>query len=1290
MKKHKLSPRLVAGLLALVLVAAMLPACQREVNLPLALGWHRIPNLFINPGPAKVGRGYPTTTQGAGDLYVDDRLEVAGDFDLYAGMAVVLGADEKVYIDGDTTNQTQTDGALDIDVETTTDGVTGFNVAVTAADGMATGEDAFGGKITLTADDTNADLFGLLITGAASTNAGADSYEYLMSLVCAENTAGACEDGVLITAGATDTAMTDGVDVSDGEIEYGVNIGPNPILGSNADRLFLGLTDHNLTLTGDAAAAVTFIGADNEGAADTVFDTTGAGTVSVGSVDVLAVELIADTDVQIQGGASGNVDLSFHDYADSTNDDQSHGTVRVNCSNAATGAEECEMSLLTVTAGGVPATQVNLDASANEMQLIGVAAGNVVLSLRDYADTTTDDMGHAVLTGNCSNTGDNTEECDLGIATVRAGVASTAINVDADAEMTLLSETQFELVNAATGSVELIFQDYADTTTDDLDHVTLAANCTDTGATEDCDFTIAVIENAAAAEVRFNIDADGNVEIGGATNDAVILLPDTDVQVQNQASGNVSLDLRDYADSTADDMAHASFIANCSNTGDNTEECDLGIATVRAGVASTAINIDADAEMTLLSETEFELQNAASGNVSLIFQDYADTATDDLDHVVLTANCTDATATEDCDFTIGVVENATAAETRFHIDADAGIILGSANTNTVQLLTDSTGDAEIVLPTDSISTGEVLDNSLTFTDISDSSAVDADTIFTMGDGIELELRASHTTGDTEVQLINMDQVTDGTATDDMIGLKIEATSESAQGGDTIKGIVIDYEEGTANTIMDAGIEIDNDETTPATLTDGVIVKSSGVDTGVTDAFDASDGNILNALNAGDNDVSVTNSLNVKNASTGNVDLSLRDYADTDNDDQAHGVVRANCSGTGTGAEECEMSLLTVTAGGAPSTQVLLDASANEMQLIAPVAGNVDLSFRDYADTDNDDQAHALLRSNCSTATTGAEDCDFSISVPEAGSAVDERFLIDADDGVDIGSTTNANVTLVSGADTLVHDGDLTLDTDATGGNALAKNEFIGLPRIKFVALSTMADGTTNTVTKDMGDSQTPATDWTADPDADVVMSNDGVYYREGTASLKMAVSVAGDDDDGCINLLDTGDQNWTDDEAVGFWFYADTTLAGDELDFNIHDSGPVDSAVLLPAYGTADVWVWTELDISGVANASKDVIENVSIRLTAAGATKASGGAFNVYFDFIVKWDVAEEESLGVDIPYDGVLSLAMFDATTTAASNSILVEYVDYFVHYQSTDAIVIISDQSDADRTGLALIAY
>ena len=60
-------------------------------------------------------------------------------------------------------------------------------------------------------------------------------------------------------------------------------------------------------------------------------------------------------------------------------------------------------------------------------------------------------------------------------------------------------------------------------------------------------------------------------------------------------------------------------------------------------------------------------------------------------------------------------------------------------------------------------------------------------------------------------------------------------------------------------------------------------------------------------------------------------------------------------------------------------------------------------------------------------------------------------------------------------------------------------------------------------------------------------------------------------------------------------------------------------------------------------------------------------------------------------IPYDGVLSLAITDATSGASTNAVLAEYTDYFVHYQSgVDAIVIISDQSDADKTGLALIAY
>src|SRR3989338_2179711 len=54
--------------------------------------------------------------------------------------------------------------------------------------------------------------------------------------------------------------------------------------------------------------------------------------------------------------------------------------------------------------------------------------------------------------------------------------------------------------------------------------------------------------------------------------------------------------------------------------------------------------------------------------------------------------------------------------------------------------------------------------------------------------------------------------------------------------------------------MDSALKIDNAETTTSTLTDAIIITSSGVDGGVTDAIDVSDGNITNAINVGTNTI----------------------------------------------------------------------------------------------------------------------------------------------------------------------------------------------------------------------------------------------------------------------------------------------------------------------------------------------------------------------------------------------------------------------------------------------------
>ncbi|MFA6132290.1 MAG: hypothetical protein WC702_04520, partial [Patescibacteria group bacterium] len=113
---------------------------------------------------------------------------------------------------------------------------------------------------------------------------------------------------------------------------------------------------------------------------------------------------------------------------------------------------------------------------------------------------------------------------------------------------------------------------------------------------------------------------------------------------------------------------------------------------------------------------------------------------------------------------------------------------------------------------------------------------------------------SQTTGDQNVFAWDVNQVDDSAATDDLDVLRLDLTSESNDAGDTFDGLVINWENGTANTIMDSAIKIDNAETTASTLTDAIIITSSGVNGGVVDALDVSANNITNALNIGDNTI----------------------------------------------------------------------------------------------------------------------------------------------------------------------------------------------------------------------------------------------------------------------------------------------------------------------------------------------------------------------------------------------------------------------------------------------------
>ena len=186
MKKHLKLGKIVTPGLSLLIILIVALACAPEEAVPRSYSC----DVYIEQGCAKL------VVANGGEIEVQD----GGTLDLQESVDFTLGADEKLLLDGDTTNQTQTDGTLDIDVGTTTASVAGFDVSMTIDNGTTSGTDVFAGKITMVQNDADADAKGLTIVADATTNAAANSYEYGISYDCEENTAGACPDGILLTS----------------------------------------------------------------------------------------------------------------------------------------------------------------------------------------------------------------------------------------------------------------------------------------------------------------------------------------------------------------------------------------------------------------------------------------------------------------------------------------------------------------------------------------------------------------------------------------------------------------------------------------------------------------------------------------------------------------------------------------------------------------------------------------------------------------------------------------------------------------------------------------------------------------------------------------------------------------------------------------------------------------------------------------------------------------------------------------------------------------------------------
>lgn len=280
-----------------------------------------------------------------------------------------------------------------------------------------------------------------------------------------------------------------------------------------------------------------------------------------------------------------------------------------------------------------------------------------------------------------------------------------------------------------------------------------------------------------------------------------------------------------------------------------------------------------------------------------------------------------------------------------------------------------------------------------------------------------------------------------------------------------------------------------------------------------------------------------------------------------------------------------------------------------------------------------------------------------------------------------GNSTFGGTMTVTGV--ITSTSDLILSADATGGNAGAKTELIGLPRIKLVATGTATNGSTET-TSYTDDSS--AGEY-APIDADVTEaegSTDSIA-RIGSSSYKATFAATASANDGFKRTI-TGD-DLEANESIGFWIYSSTALAAADLQILLTDDGGARNFDV-PAVATANRWTWVEVDISALTGGTGDAVTEFGITLTTQGATAL--GAFTIYIDGAFKWDADDEEALGNAIVQDGVLSVATIaTAAGTANTPAVPVENTDFFVHYEATnDFIVWMTNQSA--NSAVVLIAY
>lgn len=170
-----------------------------------------------------------------------------------------------------------------------------------------------------------------------------------------------------------------------------------------ADLNIDGTTGNALTVTATTTASPTFIGADAATPADTIFDTTGAGTVQIGSADVTGVTMVTDgSSLNLEGTAANTLTLTAATTGTMTimgqdAADPSNLTIDTGTSGAITIGSADVGSVTVLAAGGgfvAPAAVISMTAGTLTMNTVHLATAAGDYSIPAAGCTAAADIGN--------------------------------------------------------------------------------------------------------------------------------------------------------------------------------------------------------------------------------------------------------------------------------------------------------------------------------------------------------------------------------------------------------------------------------------------------------------------------------------------------------------------------------------------------------------------------------------------------------------------------------------------------------------------------------------------------------------------------------------------------------------------------------------------------------------------------------------------------------------------------------------------------------------------------------